>query len=480
MSRGTWAGVAALTLLAFVLRLAQLHQSLFGDELFLYAIVAHHDLGHVLSAVHDTESTPPLHFLLAWAAGKIGDPTVWIRVPSLLAATALVPATFVLGRRTVGVRASLFAAAVMAIAPFTIFYGTEARAYATLGLLSVLSTLALLNALDDEAGRRRWWVAFAALTLAILYTHYAGVFVVAAQGAWAAWRHRDRLRSLAIAYAAAAIGFAPWIPSFVFQSHDSAAARIEKIYPLTPESALRGMLEVVPGHPLFRLGDLPGRAWVAAFVALVGVTVALAIVARRSRPPEQRPAHRPDRLGLIAAVAVATPAGAILFSLGPQSIYLPRNLIPSLPAAALLLGAAVARAGRRTAPVLAALLLAVIALGAVKTFEAKHERPPYRDAARYIEQRARRGDVAVEVAIYSRPPLGLSPYLDRRVPLRRFRRGATLATTTRGSLFLMVPQAGPLAGTPRFRELRGLRLASARTFTSGGPLAVFEYRRPLR
>ena len=65
-ARRAWAGCAALTVLAFVLCAAQIDQSLFGDELFLHAIVTRDGLGDVVSEVHDTESTPPLHFVLAW------------------------------------------------------------------------------------------------------------------------------------------------------------------------------------------------------------------------------------------------------------------------------------------------------------------------------------------------------------------------------------------------------------------------------
>lgn len=475
MSRGTWAGVAALTLLAFVVRLAQLHQSLFGDELFLYAIVGHHGLSDVLHGVHDTESTPPLHFVIAWAFSKVGDPTVWVRIPSLIAGTALVPATFALGRRTAGARAGLFAAALLAVAPFTIFYGTEARAYSLLGLLSVLSTLALLRALDDEPGRRRWWVVFAALTLAILYTHYMGVFVVAAQGAWAAWRHRDRLRPLALSYAVAAIGFAPWIPSFVFQSHDNAANRIGKLFPLTFGHVFRGLLEVVPGQPLYPLEDLPGTGLVAAFVALLAIAVGAAVFARSQRAATE---PRPRRLDLLAILAIATPAGTILYSLAQPSVYLPRNLIPSLPAAALLVGAACTRAGRRTGLILAAALLAVVGAAGAQTFEDAHKRYPYRDAARYIESRATPGDTAVEVSL---GPLGLRPYLSRSIPLTRFETGVRLAPAApRARVFLLVPRTGLLKGTLRLPEARGLPLESTRTFTNGAKLEVFVYRRPPR
>src|SRR4051794_32174619 len=126
MQRGTWAAVAGLTAIAFGIRLAQLDQSLFGDELIMYRIVAHgHGLGRVVSLVHDTESTPPLHFVLAWLGVQLGDPMAGMRLPSLVAGTALVPATFALGRRTLGAAAGLAGAGVVAIAPFAIFYGVE-------------------------------------------------------------------------------------------------------------------------------------------------------------------------------------------------------------------------------------------------------------------------------------------------------------------------------------------------------------------
>jgi hypothetical protein len=475
MQRGVWAAVAGLTAIAFGLRLAELHQSLFGDELFLYRIVTHHGLGRVFTLVHDTESTPPLHFVLAWLGAKLGDPTVGMRLPSLLAGAATVPATFALGRRTVGERAALFGAAVVAIAPFALLYGVDARAYATLGLLSVLSTLALLRALDG--GGRGRWALFAALTLAVIYTHYAGVFVVAAQGLWAAWRHRERVRELVLAHAAVAIGYAPWIPSFLVQRRDSAAVRIERTYPLTTEHVARGLLDVLPGQPYVELSRLPGRAAVVVFI--VAAAVALAAAVRTRLAGSATPAS--GRLELLAVVAVATPAGAILYSLGPESVFLPRNLIPSLPAAALLLGAAAVRAGRVAGLLLAALLLGVLAIAAVKSLEPAYQRPPYRDAADYVESHGRPGDPVLEVAIDPHSPLGgaLEAHLDGRFPLARVGHTGTAAALRRGRergrLFLVVPQVGPLAGTPRLALLRGFRLTRRRTFSGLAPIAVFDY-----
>ena len=89
-------------------------------------------------------------------------------MPSLIAGVATVPLVYVLGARTVGRTAALAGTALFALSPFAIFYASEARAYALMTLLVVLSTLSLLRAL--ETNERRWWVAFTLLQAAAMYT----------------------------------------------------------------------------------------------------------------------------------------------------------------------------------------------------------------------------------------------------------------------------------------------------------------------
>jgi hypothetical protein len=90
--------VAALTAIAFALRYATLHDSLAGDELFMFRIVHGNSLRDALHIVRETEKTPPLFFVLVWGAAKLGDPTVWLRVPSLVFGTLLVPVVYAHGR----------------------------------------------------------------------------------------------------------------------------------------------------------------------------------------------------------------------------------------------------------------------------------------------------------------------------------------------------------------------------------------------
>src|SRR4051812_43115831 len=162
--------VGALTLLALALRLTCIGQSLFGDELYLYSAVHDRSLGGMLAVVHDTEKTPPLYFLLAWVTARGAHATELVRLPSVLAGTSSVPLVYVLGREAFSRASGLVAAACIALSPFAIFYGTEARGYSLVAALVVLSTVALLQALRD--GRRRWWLLHGAAALAALYTHY--------------------------------------------------------------------------------------------------------------------------------------------------------------------------------------------------------------------------------------------------------------------------------------------------------------------
>jgi hypothetical protein len=393
--------VAGLTVIAFGLRALVVGQPAVYDELYLYRIVHDHGLGHVIRVVHDTESTPPLYFLLAWASDQIiGDGFFAIKLPSLLLGTATVPLIYLFGVRTVGRTAALIGAAIFALSSFEIFYATEGRAYATIAFLSVASTLTLLRMLEDE--RRSRAVIFGLVTLALLYTHYTAVFVLGVQLAWALWFHRDRVRRLLAVHAAIALAYVPWIPSFIFQSHDSAADRVEALYKLTPSSYVRGLGQAWIGHPFLPLKHVPGRLGGALIGAGLVGSAAAAVADRLSAHGRLR--CRREAL-LVFLLALATPVCALLYSLGPSSVFLPRYMSASVPAAVLATGAVVAAARRPvTLAVACAAVLAGFVIGAVRTVEPESRRPDFRAAAHELDHVARPGDPVIELTIFKGPP----------------------------------------------------------------------------
>jgi hypothetical protein len=409
------AAVVGVTLLALALRIPGLRQSLFGDELFTY-YVTESGLGAVFDRMSEVESNPPLFYLLAWVARRIGDPDVWIRLPSLVAGIGLIPLVGVLGARLAGRAAGLTAAALIAASPFAVFFATEARAYALLMFLVALSTLALLNAVERRS--RRWWVVFAAAGAAALYTHYTAVFPLAAQGLWALWFHRDQLRALVLAHAAIAVLFVPWIPQI---RENEAGDVVGGSFDLTAGTALTALLRSAFGHPIEAFDELPATAGIVALAAAAAVAVVGAVMGRagnRSGPDGRTAIDRRGGAVLIAGLVVVAPLGLLAYkAVGGGDLYLPRNLSSALPALAIGIAWAAWSLPRPFAIAATVLVLGgAIAGSGLLVADDDHARPDFRSIAEVIDERAQPGDTVVTSPIFFFAPLhrGLDVHLERR------------------------------------------------------------------
>jgi len=406
--------VGALTVAGLVLRAAGLDQSLFGDELFTYDhLEGGRGLGGVLEQVTTThallpEVTPPLYFVLAWAARHLGgELATTIRLPSLVLGTALIPMVFALGTRLIGRSGAVMAAALTTLAPFAIFYSQEARPYATLAFLTCLSTLCLLNALKTP--KAAWWVAYALSLAAVVYTHYTGIFVLAAQTLWALWYHRPHRRPLLLTSAGAVLLYLPWLP------YVSGRGTLHSYGPFHASQIPGQAVRVLPGHPLVPVRDLPGTPALAVFLAVVAIGLILAAQrAVRRRREGRAPLSAPAVLLLL--LASATPLGLLVYSIATDYfLLLPRNYSASFPALMLVAGAALTRPRPRIAVMLSALAVASLAVGTIKILTPGYSRPGYREIAAYIDAHARPGDPVFDGHV-GRLPLfrGVQIYLERR------------------------------------------------------------------
>jgi mannosyltransferase len=473
--RAELAVVALIVLAGFALRAALLGQSLLGDELFTYDIATRHSLGDMMHGVTSTELNPPLYFVLAWIAAKAGDPLIAIRVPSLIFATAAIPMVWLVGRRTVGRVPALLGTALYALAPFAVYYGSEARAYSTLTFLAVASTYALLRALDDGASRW-WWAAYAAASAGVMYTHYTGLFVLIAQAAWALWFHRGRWRAIALSCAAAAIAYAPWLP---YIRENVPVDIIKLVFPLTPRNFVRGQARLFPGHPYVGLGEVPGKVELA--MVLLGVSIAAALVIARLVRDRARPALAPG-IVLVVGLAVSSSIGAVLADWAGQPIYLPRNLIASLPPLCLALAALVVRVPRPAAIASGALVAAGLGLGTYHSLQPANGRPQYKAAAHWVDARARPGDPVAQIPGFRARGIlrdSFSVNFERPHPVFTVDtegRGALAAAGRRGRLFVIALRAAGVPAAPVPRP--PLRLVARKSFPGTTPVEALEYAAP--
>ena len=169
--------LAALTVLAAVLRFSTLDvQSYWFDEAVTVGLVKS-SFGHMLSRIGGSESTPPLYYAIAWVWSRVfGSGEVGLRSLSALAGTAFVPVAYAAAATVASKRVALTIAALATVNPLLIWYSQEARSYSLLLLLASLSFLLFVRMLRAPDTRTlAAWTVVSALALA---THYFAGFLI--------------------------------------------------------------------------------------------------------------------------------------------------------------------------------------------------------------------------------------------------------------------------------------------------------------
>jgi len=317
-SRVFWI-VAGLTVAGAALRLATLGvQSYHHDEIVTASRILRDGFWHAMDAVGFSESAPPLYYVLAWLWTQVtGTGELGLRSLSAVAGVATIPVAFLLGVELRGRRTGVLAAALVAVNPMLLWYSQEARAYALFVLLTALSVLYFVRALDR--GRRRDVVAWGTVAALALATHYFAVFPIAAEALWLLRRRgRATLPGLWIAVGSGlllaplaihqmSIGHAEWIGNYGL-GHRLWESGVTFVLGETGDVIAR------PVHPLLALAP-----------ALLSVA-ALVLILARGEGRERRAAWVPLAL---AAVTIATPVAIGL--LDPAKDYvLARNLMPAM------------------------------------------------------------------------------------------------------------------------------------------------------
>ena len=358
--------LAGITLAGALLRFATLDvQSYWLDEVATVNIL-HKSFGDVFSAVSAGESTPPLYYALAWLWAKVfGSGEIGLRSLSALLGTLTIPVAFALGRRVADERAGLVAAALCAFNPLLIWYSQEARSYALMIVLTGLSLLALLRALDEPSARRLalWAVA----SIAAIATHYFAGFLVGAEAAWLLYATRPRSRAL-LAVAPAALAAAALLPLALHQRSTGAARFISA-------SSLAKRLAQIPKQ--FVVG-YQGPAEVVTTVLTLALVAYGLFRLLNAASPERR-----ARALLLAGLAFASViAAALLAAIGPDYLIARNTIAALLPlAVAVAAGLALDRAGLVAATVVCA-IGAFIVIGVDRN--ERYQRDDWRGAAQFL------------------------------------------------------------------------------------------------
>jgi mannosyltransferase len=285
------------------------------------------------------------YYALIWVVVRAGGSGEFaVRLPSAVALAAAAALVTALGGRLVSSWAGLAAGLAFALLPSVSWFAETAREGAFVATLATLASYCLVRLLQAEATRRRWLIGYGVTLSALGLANLFGLLLVAAHAVTLAClpgRYRAGRRLVAGWLAAVAGALIVVSPVAV-----AGYGQLHQIHWLKSPGLgnLLGVQRIIGPPLLFAL---------TVVICLAGVAASTAT--GRSRLPRNWPA------GLVALGLpwLILPPAILLTASLVHPVYTFRYIVYCIPAAALLIGAAVAALGRYAGP--AALVLILVA-----------------------------------------------------------------------------------------------------------------------
>ncbi|MFP8874761.1 MAG: hypothetical protein VCB42_09595, partial [Myxococcota bacterium] len=376
-----------------------------------------------------------------------------------------------LGTRLYDARVGLVAAGLASLSLLQIYYAQEGRSYAWFMLFGLLSTDALVR--WRMRGRPGSAVAYTGWTTALVYTHYFGFFLVAAQAAFmvgVALRGRGQpkdngfspraaVTGWALATLAIGILFLPWLPVLL----DQIQRVREGFWIGSPTLAALFRVPLLflscigPWHPSASTG-VPGAEVGATAASIILAFAGLAVFFwaagawQGRRPPaldgllptSAHLAHR-EAAGLLWLWFLLPPVAGFALSGFGLDVFTYRNTVISAPALLLLL----AGSTRRLASPLArgVLLAALVApsVGQLPLYYGELHKDPWREV---VDHLAASFDPKGDALAFDAPFIQRS--FDHYSPLSSYREVEILGAPPRDvqRVWLIRAYAGPKSQSP--------------------------------
>jgi 4-amino-4-deoxy-L-arabinose transferase-like glycosyltransferase len=308
-----------------------------------------------------------------------GDSEFVVRGLSALFGILTIPSVYALGKRLFDRPTGLIAAALLSVHRFHVAFSQEARGYSLLLFLLVLTTYALIVAMESD--QRLWrWILFAITAALCVYAHIFAVLALAAHMLAIVFPRPFRVRSSTVAVTTFLFGFLV-VPmaAFVLLHHSDQINWV-------PQPALSEIFEF-----LQLLTSQGGILLIGVYLALCGL--AFWHSDRVAGSDKENWALRLLALWLVLPPALTIAASAI------KPIFYPRYMVMCVPALVMLAARGIVRLSCLPAVkywAAAAALALVLTLSAWGTHQYfvnfTTETSDWRSAVGYILQRQQPGD----------------------------------------------------------------------------------------
>jgi len=225
--RKPWILVGGITILGIISRLFILSQrgSFWFDEAFSTRFAAM-DISQMLHYLR-FENNPPLYFILLHFWMKLfGSAEVAVRMLSMFFGIVAIPLTYVIGRRLHSETAGIFAAFLLALSPFQVFYSTETRMYSMYLFLALITVWIFIRnyelGIKNQARKSVIPYALFIILVLLVWTHITAWFIVLAMALYLFWQAQFSPKkfiihnsSFIIPGVLAILSWLPWLINFV-------------------------------------------------------------------------------------------------------------------------------------------------------------------------------------------------------------------------------------------------------------------------
>jgi 4-amino-4-deoxy-L-arabinose transferase-like glycosyltransferase len=296
--------------------------SLWADELWVVMGSVQGSLAGMLDNVYHHDNHPPGYYLLLRYTQQVfGNSDFIIRLPSAIAGSLLVLATYCTGKKYISFAAAVIAAVLVTGSYQTIYYSQEARPNIFMALFSLMAFHYCYAVMLE--GQRSWknYFLFTLSAGASSYFHYAGLVFCTCLGVLAAilvaTRHRkEDVLAFAALFLPCALLYAPWVPGVLHQLVN------------TPVTAWQRAPDFQTLHTTFNFLFGPDTLRITFYLLVVIAGVALMCLST----------HRRKMLACLLGMAVLPIAVFYLKSAYSQDAYNHRHFLYAIPLLALVAG----------------------------------------------------------------------------------------------------------------------------------------------
>ncbi len=362
----TLALMAVLLLGAMILRVWSINkESFWADEGWTMVLSRGPSLSDVVTTMAN-DQPPPLYFALFhyWTL-LAGNSEFVARLFSAFWSLLGVALIYRLGRDLFNPAAGIFGALILALADNDIMMAQETRHYTQMATLAVLSAVFYFRYLRHS--RRIDGIGWLLSSIALMYTHYLGAFILLVQllHILICARPLRRLLDLLFRWVLIGVGWLPWALVFINQS----------LVRYTRPILFRSSLPNTPETFVTVRGDLFGAHFGLMFGLLL---LGLLYVRYRDGFPIVR--IRPIAPTIYLLLWFALPILLIVLINTRYEILTPRNFLLITPVIALLIGHGLTNLDR-TARTFLVIVIVVVNLTTVDAYFIK---PPWRQVAKDI------------------------------------------------------------------------------------------------